>query len=60
MLKPCYEPKRSLQFKKDLKNSEQKNTNSYSENKSSYLNGGEGKTLHKILAPGAPRRILCK
>ena len=39
---PGYEPKHSLQFKKDLKKSQKKNTNSYSKNKSSYLYGGEG------------------
>lgn len=39
---PGYEPKLSLQFKKDLKNSEKKKTNSYSKNKSSSIDGGEG------------------
>ena len=39
---PGYEPKLSLQFKKDLKNLEKKKTNSYSKNKSSSIDGGEG------------------
>ena len=37
-----YEPKLSLQFKKDLKNLEKKKTSSYSKNKSSSIDGGEG------------------
>ena len=39
---PGYEPKLSLQFKKDLKILEKKKTNSYSKNKSSSIDGGEG------------------
>ena len=42
---PGYDPKYSLQFKKDLKNREKedkKNTNSHSKSESSYLDGGEG------------------
>ena len=37
---PGYDPKYSLQFKKDLKNLEKKNANTF--NKCSQIDGGEG------------------
>ena len=39
---PGYDPKHSLYFKRDLKNLDKEKTNSYSKNKSSLLDGGEG------------------